>query len=127
MSVLRQEIGLQTLTISDDEDTDIIPFLGYAPTRIRFDNIGLGILFPHLFLSNQNTSFEIFSSVVFVVSGPAIGFTLPQAIDSVLNLVYDLGEIDSLTLISFFLTSRSKTTFARLRNLFSIDGKSSTA
>jgi hypothetical protein len=34
MSVLRQETGPetgpQTLTISDDEDTDIIPFMGYA-------------------------------------------------------------------------------------------------
>jgi hypothetical protein len=68
--------------------------LGYAPTRLRFDNIGLGILFPIFFLSNQNTSFEIFSSVVFVMARPAIGFTLSQAIDSVLILVYDLSEID---------------------------------
>ena len=42
----------------------------------------LGMVFfsPSFFSLNQNTSFEIFSSVVFVVAGPAIGFTLSQAV-----------------------------------------------
>jgi hypothetical protein len=30
MFVLREETDPQTLTISDDEDTDIIPLMGYA-------------------------------------------------------------------------------------------------
>jgi hypothetical protein len=50
--------------------------------------LGLVFFSPSLFSSNQDTFFEIFSSVVFVVAGPAIGFTLSQAVSLFSFLIF---------------------------------------